>query len=354
MSRFIDEHRGRFGVEPICQVLDVSASAYYQRAKGERSARVVEDERLIEVIGVTHKRNFEAYGYRRTWKALLRAGETAPRCRVQRLMAAQGIQGAKRRGKPWRTTKPDPGAARPRDLVKRDFTTSAPNRLWVGDFTYLRCWEGVVYFSFVIDVFSRMIVGWQLAQNMRTDLVLDALRMALGLRDPGADFQLVAHSDAGSQYTSSDYTQVLDDYEVLASIGTVGDALDNALAESFVDSYKTELIADRVWHSRVQLELATVKYVSWFNHERLHETLGDIPPVEFEQHHAHALALALESRFSGNGSVAGTLSRPADGLRTRRFSPLGIDSAANSLIASRALRLLQAGPAQAATGAGQR
>ena len=148
MSRFIDEHRGRFGVEPICQVLDVSASAYYQRAKGKRSARVVEDERLIEVIGVTHKRNFEAYGYRRTWKALLRAGETAPRCRVQRLMAAQGIQGAKRRGKPWRTTKPDPAAARPRDLVKRDFTTSAPNRLWVGDFTYLRCWEGVVYFNF--------------------------------------------------------------------------------------------------------------------------------------------------------------------------------------------------------------
>jgi putative transposase len=350
VSRFIDEHRGRFGVEPICQVLDVSASAYYQRATGERSARVVEDERLIEVIRVTHKRNFEAYGYRRTWKALLRAGETAPRCRVQRLMAAHGIQGAKRRGKPWRTTKPDPAAARPRDLVKRDFTASAPNRLWVGDFTYLRCWEGVVYFSFVIDVFSRMIVGWQLAQNMRTDLVLDALRMALGLRDPGADFELVAHTDAGSQYTSSDYTQVLDDYEVLASIGTVGDALDNALAESFVDSYKTELIADRVWRSRVQLELATVKYVSWFNHERLHETLGDIPPVEFEQHHA----LALESRFSGNGSVAGTLSRPADGPRTRRLSPLGIDSAINSLIASGALPLLQAGPAQAATGAGQR
>ena len=228
MSRYIDEHRDRFGVEPICRTLDVSASAYYHRARGGRCARAVEDERLLGVIGETHKKNYEAYGYRRTWKALGRAGETAPRCQVQRLMRAHGIQGAKRRGKPWRTTKPDPTAARARDLVKRDFTAVAPNRLWVGDFTYLRCWEGILYFSFVIDVFSRMIVGWQLAGNMRTDLVLDALRMALGLREPGADFELVAHTDAGSQYTSEDYTQVLDDHEVLASIGTVGDALDKA------------------------------------------------------------------------------------------------------------------------------
>ena len=291
MTAFIDGHRDRFGVEPICRTLGVSASAYYQRARGGRCARDVEDERLLAVIGETHRANYEAYGYRRTWKALRRAGETAPRCQVQRLMRTHGIQGAKRRGKPWRTTKPDPNAQRPRDLVRRDFTASAPNRLWVGDFTYLRCWEGVVYFSFVIDVFSLMIVGWQLASNMRTDLVLDALRMALGLREPGADFELVAHTDAGSQYTSSDYTQVLDDHEVLASIGTVGDALDNALAESFVDSYKTELIADRVWRSRAQLELATVQWVAWFNHDRLHEALGDIPPVEFEQHHALQLAL---------------------------------------------------------------
>jgi putative transposase len=199
VSRYIDEHRERFGVEPICRTLGVSASAYYQRATGERSAREVEDERLLEVIRTTHKKNYEAYGYRRMWKALRRAGERVARCRVQRLMRANGIQGAKRRGKPWRTTKPDPVARRPRDLVQRDFTAPAPNRLWVGDFTYLRCWEGVVYFSFVIDVFSRMVVGWQLAVNMRTTLVLDAVRMALGLREPGADFQLVAHTDAGSQ-----------------------------------------------------------------------------------------------------------------------------------------------------------
>jgi putative transposase len=199
VSAFIDQHRDRFGVEPICRTLDVSASAYYHRARGERCDRAVEDERLLVVIRETHKKNYEAYGYRRTWKALRRDGETAPRCQVQRLMAANGIQGAKRRGKPWRTTKPDSTGARPRDLVCRDFTASAPNRLWVGDFTYLRCWEGVVYFSFVIDVFSRMIVGWQLAGHMRTTLVLDALRMALGLREPGADFELVAHTDAGSQ-----------------------------------------------------------------------------------------------------------------------------------------------------------
>ena len=159
----------------------------------------VEDERLLAVIGDTHERNYVAYGYRRMWKALGRAGEQVPRCRVQRLMAEHGIVGAKRRGKPWRTTRPDPAALRSPDLVERDFTADRPNALWVCDFTYLRCWEGILYFSFVIDVFSRMIIGWQLAANMRTTLVLDALRMALGLRDPGADFQLVAHSDAGSQ-----------------------------------------------------------------------------------------------------------------------------------------------------------
>ena len=196
MSGYVDQHRDRFGVEPICATLGVSASAYHLRATGGRSARVVEDERLLAVIRDTHKKNYYAYGYRRMWKALARAGDIdVPRCRVQRLMATNGIQGAKRRGKPWRTTTPDDGALRAPDRVKRDFTAPGPNRLWVADFTYLRCWEGVAFFSFVIDVYSRMIVGWQLAGNMRTTLVLDALRMALGLREHGADVQLVAHSD---------------------------------------------------------------------------------------------------------------------------------------------------------------
>ena len=282
MSAFIDEHRERFGVEPICRILGVSASAYYQRRSAPPSARQLEDERLLAVIHTTHKRNYEAYGYRRTWKALLRAGEQVSRCRVQRLMRAHGIQGAKRRGKPWRTTKHDPSAQRRPDLVNRNFTAQAPNRLWVGDLSYLRCWEGVVYFAFIIDVFSRRVIGWQLASHMRSTLVLDALRMALGTREHGAEFRLIAHTDRGSQYTSTDYTQVLDDHHVLASVGSVGDAYDNAMAESFVDSFKTELIADRVWPTRSQLELAVVEYISWFNNDRLHESLGDTPPVEFE------------------------------------------------------------------------
>jgi putative transposase len=288
-----------------------------------RSEGEIEDERLLAVIRVTHKANFEAYGYRKMWKALIRAGETAARYRVQRLMATNGICGAKRRGKPWRTTKADPTAQRAEDLVGRDFTATAPNRLRVGEFTYLRCWEGVAYFSFVIDVFSRMIVGWQLAAHMRTSLVLDALRMALGLRAPGADFQLVAHTDAGSQYTSEDYTQQLDDAEVLASIGTVGDAYDNAMAESFVDSYKTELISDRVWRSRAQLEIASVDYVAWFNTQRLHESLGDVPPVEYEA--LHAAAIALNPPISQDGSAQALAPKPADGLRTRRLTPVAVD-----------------------------
>jgi putative transposase len=327
VSAFIDERRGDFGVEPICRSLGVSASAYYRRRAGERSDRAVEDERVLGVIRVTHKMNYEAYGYRRMWKALERAGERVPRCRVQRLMSEHGIQGAKRRGKPWRTTTADPAALRSPDLVKRDFSAERPNALWVCDFTYLRCWEGVLYYGFVIDVFSRMVVGWQLAANMRTTLVLDALRMALGLRAHGADVALVCHSDAGSQYTSEDYTQTLEDHLVLASIGTVGNALDNALAESFVDSYKTELIADRVWRSQAQVELATVAWVAWFNHDRLHSSLGDIPPVEYEQN--YYAAVALNEPISVNGSVATILPKPANGLTTRRSSTTSVDFEVN-------------------------
>jgi putative transposase len=293
VSRYIDEHRGRFGVEPICRVLGVSASAYYQRATGQRSDRAVADERLLHVIDELHAANYYAYGYRRTWKALLRAGETVGRDHVKRLMRAHGIQGAKRRGKSWRTTTPDPGALRPPDLVDRDFSADGPDELWVADFTYLRCWEGLVFFSFVIDAHSRRVVGWQFANNMRTDLVLDALRMALSRRPAGADVELIHHSDAGSQYTSYDFGQVLNDHHVLQSIGSVGDAYDNAMAESFVDSFKTELIADRIWRTRSQLELAIVEYVGWFNERRLHGALSDIPPAEFEALYAAQTEITL-------------------------------------------------------------
>jgi putative transposase len=282
VSAFIDQERERFAVELICRTLGVSQSAYYQRRSGERSARAIADERLLGRIRELHEANYCAYGYRRMWKALARAGESVGRDRVRRLMATNDIQGAKRRGKPWRTTTPDPAARRAPDLVQRDFSADRPDALWVADFTYLRCWEGVVFFSFVIDAYSRRIVGWQFAAHMRTDLVLDALRMALTRRTAGADVALVHHSDAGSQYTSHDFAQVLDDHGVLASIGSVGDAYDNAMAESFVDTFKTELIADRVWRTRTQLELAIVEYVGWFNNDRLHESLGDLPPAEFE------------------------------------------------------------------------
>ena len=315
MTRFIDTYRDRFGVEPVCRALGVSASAYYHRKTGQRSARSVEDERLLELILQAHKDNFYAYGYRKMWKTLRRAGETAPRCQIQRLMAANGICGAKRRGKPWRTTIPDPRASKRPDLVNRDFTAVSPDRLWIGDFTYLRCWEGRLFFSFVIDVFSRRIVGWQLASHMRTDLVLDALRMALGTRQPGADFTLITHSDAGSQYTSYDYAQVIDDHRVLASVGSVGDAFDNAMAESFVDSFKTELIKDRVWQTRSQLELAVLEYVDWFNNRRLHESLGDIPPIEFEQLHN-----TRTGAFPGDEPVTALSPNGSQPLRTRRFT----------------------------------
>jgi putative transposase len=293
VSRYVDEHRERFGVEPICTTLGVSVSAYYQRRNGRRSARAVEDERLLERIRELHSANYYAYGYRRMWKALRRAGEQVPRCRVQRLMRSNGIVGAKRRGKPWRTTRPDLQAVRRPDLVERDFGASRPNELWVADISYLRCWQGLVFFAFVLDAYSRMIVGWQLAPHMRTDLVLDALRMALHRRGHGADVELIHHSDRGSQYTSIDYTQTLSDHRVLASVGSVGDAYDNALAESFVDSFKTELIADRVWRTRSQLELAVVEYIGWYNGARLHASLGDIPPAEYEEQHTVREAITL-------------------------------------------------------------
>ena len=304
MSAFIDKRREAFGVEPICRTLGVSASAYYERRSGRRSERAIEDERLIPLIERTHAENYHAYGYRRMWKALRRAGEELGRGRVQRLMRAAGIEGAKRRGKPWRTTTPDPLPHRRPDLVERDFSASGPNELWVADLTYLRCWEGLVFFAFVIDAFSRRVVGWQFAAHMRTDLVLDALRMALHQRGPGADVELVHHSDRGSQYTSIDYTQTLADHGVLASVGSVGDAFDNALAESFVDSFKTELIADRVWRDRAQLELAIVEWVGWFNAVRLHESLGDVPPAEFEAlHPVHTTALRSPSGLAARGAI---------------------------------------------------
>jgi putative transposase len=287
VSAFIASQKAAgFAVELICRTLGVSRSAYYQRATGQRSSRAVADEQLVAVIRQVHKENFEAYGYRKLHLALRRRGIEVGRDRVKRLMRAHDIQGAKRRGKRWKTTTPDRHAGRRPDLVERDFTASRPDELYVADLTYLRCWEGLVFLAFVIDVYSRRVVGWQLAGHMRASLVCDALRMAVSTRPRGADIALVHHSDRGSQYTSIEFGQVLDDHQVLQSVGSVGDAYDNALAESFVDTIKTELIADRVWRTRDQLELAIVEYLGWFNDARLHESLGDLTPAELEALHA--------------------------------------------------------------------
>jgi putative transposase len=282
VSAFIDQHRDRFGVEPICRTLRVSESAYWTRARGQRSRRALEDEQLVAAICELHARNWYAYGYRRVWLALRRDGHSVGRDRVRRLMRQHGVEGAKRRSRRWRTTRADRAAMRPADRVERIFTAARPDALWVADLTYLRSWQGVSYLAFVLDAYSRRIVGWQLAANMRTSLVLDALRMALSRRQPGAEVELVHHSDAGSQYTSREFQQELDDHHVLASIGSVGDAYDNAMAESFVDTLKTELVADRIFPSRRSLELAVVAWIGWYNQTRLHSSIGDQSPAEHE------------------------------------------------------------------------
>jgi putative transposase len=270
-------------------------------------------------------------------------------------MRVAGIRGAKRRGKPWRTTKADPGAKRRPDLVERDFQAAGPDRLWVADLSYLRCWEGVLYFAFIIDVFSRMVVGWQIAFHMRTTLVLDALRMALCARSPGAEVALVHHSDRGSQYTSADYGQALDDHGVLASLGSTGDCYDNALAESFVDSCKTELIADRVWRTRSQLELALVAYLGWFNHVRLHSALAYLPPAEYERRYLEQLARPQNGPLDGNESVAAPSPRASDRPRIPPISLSSVNSPTETgRSAASSATVAQAGGAQAASRAGGR
>ena len=225
--------------------------------------------------------NYQVYGARKLWKQLRREGELVGRDRVARLMRTLGIAGTVR-GKPRRTTIPDPAAARAPDLVNRQFTATRPNQLWVSDFTYVASWSGTVYVAFVIDVFSRLIVGWRAAASMRTELVLDALEMAIWRRVGVLD-GLVCHSDAGSQYTSLRYTTRLAEIGAAPSIGTVGDSYDNSLAESTIGLFKTELIRRHgPWRTLEEVELATLGYIDWFNHHRLHGEIGDIPPAELE------------------------------------------------------------------------
>jgi putative transposase len=283
MVDFIDQHRHRFGVEPICEVLQFAPSTYYAAKTRPPSARARRDAETIPALVELWQANYRVYGAHKLWKAARRAGHDIGRDQVARLMRAAGIEGIRRRKK-VRTTRPDGTATRHPDLVERNFTATAPNQLWVTDLTYVPTWAGMAYVCFIVDVYSRAIVGWRVAGNMRTDMVLDAIEMARWSR--GANLPgLRCHSDAGSQFTSVRYGERLAEIGAVPSIGSVGDSYDNALAETVNGLYKTELIRGPgrgPWKTIEDVELATLGWVHWHNTERLHGYLDDVPPSEFE------------------------------------------------------------------------
>ena len=279
---FIDQHRDRFGVEPICQTLQIAPSTYYAAVSRPPSPRQLRDDELKLQITRVHKENFDVYGTRKVWRQLKRESIEVGRDRVVRLMAELELVGAVR-GKTWRTTNASNAGDRPADLVDRNFTAAAPNRLWVADLTYVSTWPGVVYVAFVADVFSRYIVGWKVSTTLRAELALDALEMAIWSRGQTDLKGLVHHSDRGVQYLAIRYTERLADAGAVRSVGSRGDSYDNALAESVIGLYKTELIRKQgPWRSFEQLELATARWVEWYNQRRLHSSIGDVPPAEFE------------------------------------------------------------------------
>lgn len=271
MSGFIDSCRSRFGVEPICRVVGVPASTYYARRSRTPSRRALRDAELVLAIDQARAGFRQVYGVRKTWHQLQRQGVEVGRERVARLMRQQGLEGARRGGR-RRTTISDPAAERARDLVDRNFVVQRPNRLWVADITYLRSYPRFAYLAFVVDAYSRRVVGWQLATHLRSSLVLDALELAVALRRPPAG--LIAHSDRGAQYTSIHYTERLAQYGIAPSVGSRGDAYDNAMAEAFVGVLKTELIDvirdGQPFASFEQAEHELVRWLGFYNHERLH------------------------------------------------------------------------------------
>jgi putative transposase len=281
---YIDEHRDEFGVEPICDALEIAPSTYYAAKSRPPSARAKRDAVLIPALVGLWEANYRVYGAHKLWKAARRAGHDVGRDQVARLMRVAGIEGA-RRTKRVRTTRRDDHGARHPDLVRRDFTASAPNELWVTDLTYVPTWAGVAYVCFIVDVYSRMIVGWRVAGHMRTEMVLDAIEMARWSRGTRID-GLRCHSDAGSQFTSVRYGERLAEIGAVPSIGTVGDSYDNALAETVNGLYKAELIRGPArpgpWKTVEDIELATLSWVHWHNTQRLHSHCGDLPPTEFE------------------------------------------------------------------------
>ncbi|MBN8486924.1 MAG: IS3 family transposase [Burkholderiales bacterium] len=292
---FIDEHRGTHGVEPICKVLQVAPSGYRRHVAlrlnpDRRCARTQRDEALVPQIERVWQANMQVYGADKVWRQLAREGTAVARCTVERLMRRQGLRGAMR-GKVVRTTISDNKAPCPLDKVNRQFRAERPNQLWVSDFTYVSTWQGWLYVAFVIDVFARRIVGWRVSSSMRTDFVLDALEQALYARQPERDNSLIHHSDRGSQYVSIRYSERLAEAGIEPSVGSKGDSYDNALAETINGLYKAELIHRRApWKTKEAVELATLEWVSWFNHHRLLEPIGYIPPAEAEANYYRQLA----------------------------------------------------------------
>jgi len=288
MVSFIDEHRGVYGVEPICDVLPIAPSIYFEHKAREADPtrlppRAQRDAVLRREILRVWKENFEVYGVRKVWKQLKREGFDVARCTVARLMREMGLQGVVR-GKRFKTTIPDDTSVRPLDLVERNFTTSRPNELWVSDLTYVATWRGFVYVAFVIDIFARRIVGWRASNSLRSDLALDALEQALYDRQDDSIDRLIHHSDRGVQYLSIRYTERLAEAGIEPSVGSKGDSYDNALAESVIGLFKTEVIRRRgPWRSLEDVEFATLEWVAWFNHSRLLEPIGHIPPAEYEE-----------------------------------------------------------------------
>jgi putative transposase len=283
---FIDDHRGVYGVEPICKVLPIAPSTYYLHAARRADpakvpARVQRDERLCADIQRVWDGNRRVYGVRKVWRQLRRESIDVARCTVARLMGRLGLRGVIR-GKGVKTTVSDMAAPCPLDRVNRQFRADRPNALWVADFTYVSTWQGHLYVAFVIDVYARRIVGWKVSSTMRTDFVLDALEQALHARKPFDQGGLIHHSDRGSQYVSIRYTERLAEVGIEASVGSIGDSYDNALAETINGLYKAEVIHRRSWRNREAVEMATLDWVHWFNHHRLLGPIGNIPPAEAE------------------------------------------------------------------------
>jgi transposase InsO family protein len=292
MVDFVEDNRGEHGVEPICKMLPIAPATYYEhrarRVDAERRpARSKRDDSLVPEVRRVWEENFAVYGAEKVWRQLRREDIAVARCTVERLMRSQGLRGAER-GRAFKvTTVADGSAVRPPDLVKRDFHADGPNRLWVADLTYVATWAGFVYVAFIIDVFSRTIVGWRVSGSLRSDLALDALEQALHFRKPTGE--LVHHSDRGVQYLSIRYTERLAEAGIERSIGSVGDSYDNALAETINGLFKTEVIRRRgPWRTLDDVEYATLEWVDWFNNRRLLEPLGYMPPTEFESAYYHS------------------------------------------------------------------